>query len=229
MLEHWAERLPGEFDFNELRAELGLPVLGPIDPRQQSVDDLPAVRLGRLSVEGLSDEDLIAAYLPRRRRSPFGRPCGSSPRRSSSGPVWPTRTSGSMPMPRWPAPRKTSPRRWSTSSKAAARPRRRSSRSASWDLMELSLRFAERNGQEAMRLIEHIQERHIEEPGVGETLTRMLIDVGLLRPDGTPAFGPDGGRAGDGRGRAPAAEPGGLWTPDSAQPGGGGGKLWTPE
>ena len=28
---------------------------------------------------------------------------------------------------------------------------------------------------------------------------------------------------------AEPAEPGGLWTPDSAQPGGGGGKLWTPE
>ena len=38
VLEHWSERLPGEFDFNELRARLGLPVLGPIDPRQQPVE-----------------------------------------------------------------------------------------------------------------------------------------------------------------------------------------------
>ena len=52
-----------------------------------------------------------------------------------------------------------------------------------------------------MRLIEHIQKQHIEEPGVGETLTQMLIDVGLLRPDGTPADRSRGARAGDGRGR----------------------------
>jgi hypothetical protein len=102
--------------------------------------------------------------------------------------------------------------------------------SASWDLMELSLRFAERNGMEAMRLIQHIQERHLEEPYVGETLTRMLMDVGLLRPDGTPAFGPGTGAPAGMAAEAPTTEPGGLWTPDSAQPsGGGGGKLWTPE
>jgi hypothetical protein len=101
---------------------------------------------------------------------------------------------------------------------------------ASWDLMELSLRFAGRDGRQAMRLIEHLQNHHIEEPGVGEALTRMLIDVGLLRPDGTPAFGPEAAGPAMAEAEAPAAEPGGLWTPDSAQPSGGaGGKLWTPE
>ncbi len=101
--------------------------------------------------------------------------------------------------------------------------------SASWDLMELSFRFAGRDGQQAMRLIEHIQKHHLEEAGVGEALTQMLIDVGLLRPDGTPVELPEGPEPAMAEAEAPAAEPGGLWTPDSAQPGGGGGKLWTPE
>ncbi len=101
--------------------------------------------------------------------------------------------------------------------------------SASWDLMELSLRFAGRDGQQAMRLIQHIQERHLEEPGVGEALTRMLIEVGLLRPDGTPAFDPRAPEAEVAAAEQPTAGPGQLWTPDSAQPGGSGGKLWTPE
>ena len=78
-----------------------------------------------------------------------------------------------------------------------------------------------------MRLIEHLQTSHLEEPGVGEALTRMLIDVGLLRPDGTPAIGPRD-RSRQWPPRPPAAEPGKLWTPDSAEPSGGGGKLWTP-
>ena len=43
-------------------AALGLPILEPIDPQQHPVDDLPTVRLERLSVERLSDEDLLAAY-----------------------------------------------------------------------------------------------------------------------------------------------------------------------
>ena len=57
----------------------------------------------------------------------------------------------------------------------------------------------------------------------------MLIDVGLLRPDGTPAVCPGGPEPAMAAAEDPAAEPGGLWTPDSAQPGSGGGKLWTPE
>ena len=68
--------------------------------------------------------------------------------------------------------------------------------------MELSLRFAERDGRQATRLIQHLQDRHLEEPGVREALTRMLIDVGLLRPDGTPAFGPGAAPGGNGCCRA---------------------------
>ena len=47
-----------------------------------------------------------------------------------------------------------------------------------------------------------------------------------LNPDGTPSdrLGPAGAAA------PPAAEPGQLWTPDSASGGAGGGsKLWTPD
>jgi hypothetical protein len=94
--------------------------------------------------------------------------------------------------------------------------------------MELTLRFAQRNGNEVMRLIDHLQRHHLEEPGVAEALTRMLIDVGLLNPDGTPAIDPSMADAAAVGEEAPAAEPGKLWTPDSVEPGGGGGKLWTP-
>ena len=66
----------------------------------------------------------------------------------------------------------------------------------------------------------------MEEPGVAETLTRMLIDVGLLRPDGSPAFGRHV-HAPDYADESPAAEPAKLWTPESEA--GGGGKLWTPD
>ena len=95
--------------------------------------------------------------------------------------------------------------------------------------MELSFHFMRRDGREAGRLIEHLQRHHLEEPGVGDVLTQMLIDVGLLRPDGTPAMTPHRGEPTGVVEEEPAAAAGGLWTPDSDSSAGGGGKLWTPD
>jgi hypothetical protein len=89
--------------------------------------------------------------------------------------------------------------------------------------MELSLRFGHGDEEQAMRLLQHIESQHIREPGVAQTLTQMLINIGVLNPDGTPAGVPGRPAAG----APPAPEPSKLWTPDSESPGGGG-KLWTP-
>ncbi len=226
VLEHWCEQSAGQLDFNELRARLGLPVLDPIDPRQQSMMGTPMVRLGRVAVEGLSDEDLVAAYY---RAGAFAiRPAQRKfalaviNRPSLSGSDEQSRAYATLARMEEDLPQALSyieqGRRASEASKAS---------NASWDLMELSLRFAQRDGEQAMRLIDHLQKRHINERGVGEALTRMLIDVGLLNPDGTPAIGPEGAGLETSEVEEPEAEPSKLWTPDSAQ--GGGGKLWTPE
>ena len=50
------------FDFNELRGALGLPLAEKIDPVGQSVLTLSLVRLGRLEMAKLRDEDLLIAY-----------------------------------------------------------------------------------------------------------------------------------------------------------------------
>ncbi|HEX3871160.1 MAG TPA: hypothetical protein VHV77_12025, partial [Pirellulales bacterium] len=47
---------------NELRARLGLPTLQPIDPKNVDLEELPLVRLSRLIVENLSDDDLLTVY-----------------------------------------------------------------------------------------------------------------------------------------------------------------------
>ena len=83
VLAQWTARLPGEIDYNELRARLGLPVLGPIDAKQQPIDELPVVRLGRVNRDGLSDKDLTRPIIAPA-RSTFAQPCGSSPRPSSA-------------------------------------------------------------------------------------------------------------------------------------------------
>lgn len=231
VLDHWAERLPDAVDLNELRARLGLPVQGPIDLGQLAMQDLPTIRLGRLAVESLSDKDLVFAYyragafalrsaLRKFAEAIVDRPslADSNERLSAYASLARNEEDVAKALD------------FIDRGRQAAEAKKQSS--ATWDLMELSLRFGMRDGKEAMRLIEHIQKNHIEEPGVGEALTQMLIDVGLIRPDGTLAVGPGGqGPAMAPEAAAPAADSGGLWTPDSESPGGGsgGGKLWTPD
>ena len=226
VLEHWTERLPGEIDFNEVRARLGLPTLGPIEPAGGLPARLPLTRLGRVSLGGLSDDDLILAYY---RAATFGvRP---ALRKFAQAIIdRPSLAKSDEYLEAYATLAQTEddlPRALEHVDRGRRAAEKAGESSASWDLMELSFRFAGRDGQQAMRLIEHIQKHHLEEAGVGEALTQMLIDVGLLRPDGTPVELPEAPEPA--MAEAAAAEPSGLWTPDSAQPGAGGGKLWTPE
>jgi hypothetical protein len=226
VLSQWTEQLSSAIDYNELRAKLGLPPLGPIDAKQQPIDDLPVVRLGRVNLDGLSDDDLIAAYY---RAAAFAiRP--ALRKFATAITERPSLADATERLHAFTALARTEEDiakaleyvergRQATDKKKIS--------NVTWDLMELSFHFANRNGPEAMRLIDHIQKRHMEEPRVAEMLTRMLIDVGLLNPDGSPAIGPESAAQ---PAMAPEpSEPGGLWTPDSEQAGGGGGKLWTPE
>lgn len=239
VLGSWAERLPGAPDLNELRTILGLPVLDTVRlseaDGERAVWELPISRLVRLSAEGLSDSQLESAY---HRAATFAiaaaaqRFAKAIVERSSMDASDAKLSAYSTLVRTERDPAKAleyvEQGRRSMDAKKVSH--------ATWDLMELSLCFGIHDVQNAMRLIEHIQRHHLEEPGVGEALTRMLISVGLLRPDGTPAFGP-----GQGMGAQPGAESpmasespaagGGLWTPDGGSSSGptGGGKLWTPD
>jgi hypothetical protein len=225
VLEFWTERVLGPFDFNELRTKLGLPVPGPIKPGETSLEDLPNTRLSRLETEGLSDKDLITAFY---RAGAFA--IRSAQRKFAEAIVARPSFADSDHLLHAYATLAHTEEDIDKALDSVERGRRaaeaKKQSSASWDLTELSLRFGQRDGEKAMSLIDHIQTKHIEEPGVGEALTRMLMDVGLLRPDGTPAVAPQESEPAMAE---EAAEPGGLWTPDSAKPAAGGGKLWMPE
>ena len=49
-------------NFDQLRTELGLPSPGPIDPEGLDIDRLPLVRMARVDVKKMTDEQLITAY-----------------------------------------------------------------------------------------------------------------------------------------------------------------------
>ena len=95
----------------------------------------------------------------------------------------------------------------------------------------MPVRLSQGNTQEASRLIDHVQSRHMEEPGVGEAMMQLLVRLGIIRPDGTPAGPPPGPAAPMPGSTEPigAAEPQDkIWTPGSDEPGGEK-KLWTPD
>ena len=227
MMEHWCERTPGTIDFNELRAGLGLPVDEPIDLAPGEIVRLPLVRLVRVKIGTLSEEDLRTGF----RRATQYRAWKSLRKFAAAVVERPESQSGND--------RLLAYRMLAQSAESVdeALDRVRQGREAfasepktcaSWDLLELTYRFAQGDGREAMRLVQHVESRHLDEPGVGEALTQMLVNVGLLRPDGSPAMPVP-------RGASPAAaepaaeESSRLWTPGSDPAGGGGGgKLWTP-
>ena len=57
---------------------------------------------------------------------------------------------------------------------------------APWDLAEFALRITRGEMAEADRLLYHIRDQHIKEPGVAQALYQILADAGIIGPDGRP-------------------------------------------
>jgi hypothetical protein len=228
ILEHWSWQTPPRFDFNELRTRLGLPTLGPIEPAPGQIETLPLVRLARVVVEKLSDEDLLggfhraAAFRAVDAIQKFGREIVARP--SFAGRLERQQAHSMLAQT---AERIDDALGHVDEGRREAISAGKSC--ASWDLMDLSLRFTAAQAAEAMRLVQHIETRHIQETGVAQALHRLLVEVGLLNPDGTPVeFAPPAEEPAAAAPSGPAAEPSRLWTPGGAQTPGGG-KIWTPE
>ncbi len=219
------EHRPGDFDFNELRGRLGLPLSGPIDPRQCDLLRLPLVRLARIEAELLDDEQLALVF---RRATMYH--AWDAARKFAEAIV--ARPSFAGKPERVEAHRAlvesapTSADAVRALEQARGEARAAGHSCAAWDLTELALRFGQGEGEEAMRLMQHIESRHMNEPGVAQSLTRLLISVGILNPDGTPVEFPSE-PYGAAQTAPPAPEPSKLWTPGS-ESAGTGGKLWTP-
>lgn len=231
VVQQWFEQSGGRFDFNRLRTQLGLAPMGLIDPSQVDVERLPLVRLARLDVEKLSDDALATAF----HRATTFRVAGVEEKFAAAV--------VERPLLAGREEQRTAFRvlvRHTTDVGAALTYLERGRQadeaagnsSAAWDLLELSLRLERGEPAEMQRLMEHIQREHIREPGVAEALTRFLVQIGALRPDGRAPGGapPQAAMEPSIMASAPGGPaPGKIWTPDSASGGGSSGKLWTPE
>jgi hypothetical protein len=223
---------------NELRGRLGLPISGPIDPTTvKQLDRLPVVRLARVVVEKLSDDDLLLLY----RRAMFvsARPALRKlaieliARPSLDGKVDKAAAHGLLanlePDPKQILEHLAQARKYAEKAGQSC---------ARWDLTELAVRLQRGDGNEANELLRHVQARHSREQGVMQTLMQMLYEAGVIGPDGRPAgmgpalsTAPAGAPSILGGNPAAATETGKIWTPGSDTPAAGGKKsaLWVPE
>jgi hypothetical protein len=232
VLEFMAAQTSNQLDANRLRAQLGLPSFGPIDPAQTAVDRLPLVRLARVEVEQLTDEQLLSCYrraLAFTAREAAIRLARSIIQRPSLAEKHDEREQAFALLARQAVHAAEAisyidqGRQESTASGRSC---------ASWDLMELGVRFESREPAEISRLLTHLQTRHLREPGVAQALNRWLMSIGAIRPDGTPAVPLQQAAEAAANLTAPgqaAAEPGKIWTPGSATLPGEKPKLWTPD
>ena len=212
--------------FDELRGRLGLPLPATIDPAAASLDQLPLARLHRVDWQKVDDGDLLSAN----RRAMFAaahlalRQTAQAilGRDSLKEKVSPAQVYGLLARLEDDTRQAISYLDQARTSAEAA-----GQSTARFDLDELSLRLERGEPNEFGRVLSHIQSSHAREPGVAQALLQILVEAGLVTPDGR-AVGrpPDEG--------APlvvpgeAAETGKIWTPDSDAGPGKKSALWVP-
>ena len=214
-----------EFDFDELRRQLGLPTPTPIVLDENAMGMLPPTRLERVNVAKLNDKDLESGF---HRAAIFAVRNALAPLRRgelSTATAWPGKASNGKP---------TSGSRTARSFSRSVGVRRARPPGgpvlgqdvARGTCSKCRFCIGLRDGEAVTRLVQHIDKQHKREPEAIQACIHMLMEAGLIRPDGTPVQADE--ELPPAAGESPAAEPGKLWTPDSNQPATAG-KIWTPD
>ena len=230
LLELSSDLSAGGFDFDELRKELGLPTLALIDSHGEDVLTMPIVRLGRLDCGKLSDDDLLRVYRVaalKRHRTAIHRFAEEIIGRQSlrdrvdRGAVYQALVETST----------DTAESLEYVEQACSEAQARGESPARWLLTELSIRLSRGEAEQSQQLFETIRTRHINEPGVAQSLRDLLVARGVLAPDGQPAASPSPPPAEPVASGAAPGDTKKLWTPGSAEaspPGEAKSKLWIP-
>jgi hypothetical protein len=213
---------------DELRLSLGLTPPEPIDPPAEGAAHLPLTRVTRLSIEKVSDDDLVALY----RRAMLAGADAAILRLAREVVRRPT-IAGRIPLReayrRMIAAEREPDRALAIISEARSRSELAAD-AATWDLAELELHIVSGNAERAGAMIQRIQRDHGDNPEVAAALYRLLYELGAIREDDNL---PEEEEAGEALAATPVGathEPAAsrIWTPDSDRPSGGKSSLWTP-
>ena len=234
LLEIGNEQSGNEFDFNELRRELSLPTRDTIDPADIDPMRMSIVQVPQIDVAKLSDEDLLTLYrrVVLKNASESIRHLAKAvlDRGSLNDKVDKNETYDLLIRTATDAEDALS---YVADAKKKATDAEESP--ARWLLAELSIRLSRGEAMECQKLVQTIQTRYMQEPGVSQGLYEILVSYGIISPEAMPpgAMPPGGMPPGAGPGAqmaapAPAAQ---AWTPDApaaAAPAAEKSKLWVP-
>jgi tetratricopeptide (TPR) repeat protein len=210
-------------DFNTLREQLGLPRSERIDPANVDVLKMPILRLLRLHVSQLTDDQLMSAtqrsIIKHLRPAMYELASAVLSRPSLESRI---NKDGLFNTVFKCAPDSAAALHWAevacrSAEAAGASP-------AQWLIAKLSVHIARGEPEEAGQVLQLLKNRHLKEPGVAQSLAQVLAGYGLLR-NGASAADPAAAAA-----PAEAAEAKKIWTPDSASAPASSAKskLWVP-
>jgi hypothetical protein len=214
----------------ELRQSLSLPQPEPIEPAGQTVNGLPLVRVARLNLEAVTDDDLVVLY---RRAILVGAQAAllRLAREAVRRPSMADRIPPADAYQRMIAAEQDPQRALALIQEARQQTQSVGQSTAAWDLAELELHITSGNVDEAKSMLARIERDHRDDPQVAAALYQLLYETGVI-PEQMPAQPRGHVHA---HPAAPAlatsaAEPSGskIWTPDSDRPAGGKSALWTP-
>ena len=218
-----------DFSFDDLRQQLGLDPLPTIDPQQLDIRRVPLARLGRVESEKLTDDQLVHAF--RRAAMMSARQALTNlarevvqrdtlgdqvDRADAFGILARLATDANESLDFTLKARDSA----ITAGKSPAR----------WLLEEMELRIQRDEPTEFQRILQEVESRYLNEPGIGAALMELLSKYGFVGPDGAPVGGPSEAGGEPVQAAAESAEGGTIWTPGSeAAAGGEKPGLWTPE
>jgi tetratricopeptide (TPR) repeat protein len=210
----------------KLRDDLGLPQPEPIEPAQLPASTLPLVRVPRLKIEALSDDDLVILYS---RAVMVGANAALVilAREAVRRPSIAARIPPADAYRRLIAAESDPQGALALLNEARERSRSAGESSAPWDLAELELYIRSGEVDEAKLALARIEREHRDDPDVAAALYRLLYETGVI-PDELPEQAPIYEEPPAAVGSTPEPAGSRIWTPDSDRPSGGKSSLWTP-
>jgi len=234
ILEQGSNNRGDEASVAVLRDKLGLSQPDPIDGSTESVAALPLVRVPRLIMESVTDDDLVQLYrrailLAARAAIPIV--AQEAVRRPSIA----EKISPTEAYRRLIAAEDDDERALELIDEARRHAETVGESTAQWDLAELELHIDHGDGERAQAMLATIEQKHLDDPQVAAAVYRLLYETGVISPEemmGQPQHAHPHHHHAEAPAVAaasPPAAPSRIWTPDSDRPAGGKkSSLWTP-
>jgi hypothetical protein len=228
ILEQGADEVTEPAVFNELRASLGLPASEEITADGQPVQNIPMVRVPRLRLDQVADDDLVMLY----RRAVLVAADAAllhvgaeAVRRPSLAERIPPRDA----YRRMIAAESDPDRALALISAARQATAAAGKTNVTWDLAELEEHISAGNVDQAQSMLQFVLREYADRQDTAEELVLTLRRMGLLREsDFSPDDEEDEFEPAPAMAASPEQTTGRIWTPDSERPAGGKSPLWTP-